>query len=396
MAMMLLAACPSAHALLAPQFDPKVQPQKQPWGDECDEILRVAQLKAKKQPHVRPCFVPHKDIVVPPAPYEDKLHTEYLDPQYKQPERNVTFFFAGALPELSQEGQWKRKVVTNADEPGIQVGSGGRSWAPPLPRSPVVEQGRATRLGRPRDHQLSLSVAASTKHSPTLQAGYSYGARQTVARLFGELPGYVITAHHIGNYQQMLSSSKFCLAPPGWGWGGRMKVAVMHGCVPVIIQVRRRCRPAAQQCTGACPGHCSAVRVQARRAGQCRAPGFADSAHGCCAPACLSSQDGIVVEWEEQLPLQEYAIRIPTRFVHRLPEFLEEFEAAGRLAHAQKALQCAWRLHMWQRPHGRGFELAMCELKARLLGQKVRLDTEACRLYCGDATPVDFSAINSL
>jgi hypothetical protein len=88
--------------------------------------------------------------------------------------------------------------------------------------------------------------------------------------------------------------------------------------------------------------------------------------------------------------LREYALRVPTRFVHRLPEFLEEYESAGRLAHAAAALRCAWRLHMWTRPHGRGFELTMCELKARLLGVKMRLDTGSCRLYCGDDTAVDF------
>lgn len=27
------------------------------------------------------------------------------------------------------------------------------------------------------------------------------------------------------------------LAAAGWGWGGRMKFAVMHGCIPVIVQV---------------------------------------------------------------------------------------------------------------------------------------------------------------
>lgn len=30
--------------------------------------------------------------------------------------------------------------------------------------------------------------------------------------------------------------SIFCLAPSGWGWGGRMKAAVLHGCIPVVIQ----------------------------------------------------------------------------------------------------------------------------------------------------------------
>ncbi len=104
------------------QFDPKVQPQQQPWGDECDEILRAAQLHAKKQPHVRPCHVPYRDIVVPPSPYEDKLQSQYLDPQYKQPERNVTFFFAGALPELSQEGGWKNNATIPNEERWFQVG----------------------------------------------------------------------------------------------------------------------------------------------------------------------------------------------------------------------------------------------------------------------------------
>jgi hypothetical protein len=80
--------------------------------------------------------------------------------------------------------------------------------------------------------------AAVTLPRPAcLQSGYSFGARQTVARLFSDTPGYVITAQHISNYQEQLASSKFCLAPAGWGWGGRMKVALLHGCVPVIVQV---------------------------------------------------------------------------------------------------------------------------------------------------------------
>ena len=56
--------------------------------------------------------------------------------------------------------------------------------------------------------------------------------------MFGGTEGHVMSATHIHNYQQMLSTSKFCLAPAGWGWGGRLKAAVLHGCVPVIVQVR--------------------------------------------------------------------------------------------------------------------------------------------------------------
>ncbi len=42
------------------------------------------------------------------------------------------------------------------------------------------------------------------------------------------------------------------------------------------------------------------------------------------------------MEWEEQLPLQEYALRIRLGYVHRLPELLEKFEDLGRLEDAQK------------------------------------------------------------
>jgi hypothetical protein len=33
-----------------------------------------------------------------------------------------------------------------------------------------------------------------------------------------------------------IENAQFCLAAAGWGWGGRMKSAVAHGCVPVVIQ----------------------------------------------------------------------------------------------------------------------------------------------------------------
>ena len=45
----------------------------------------------------------------------------------------------------------------------------------------------------------------------------------------------------------------------------------------------------------------------------------------------------------------------------------------------------------WRRPHGRAFEVVMCELKRRALGAALsqkRVDWEKCELYCGDDTPV--------
>ena len=56
-------------------------------------------------------------------------------------------------------------------------------------------------------------------------------------------------------------------------------------------------------------------------------------------------QDGIKVEWEEQLPLEDYAIRIPMWLAHKTPDILDHFIKSGRVARMQKVLDCAWRLH---------------------------------------------------
>jgi hypothetical protein len=44
---------------------------------------------------------------------------------------------------------------------------------------------------------------------------------------------------HTGQYDRLMSSAKFCLAPYGHGWGIRLGQVMLAGCVPVIIQVRR-------------------------------------------------------------------------------------------------------------------------------------------------------------
>lgn len=175
-------------------------------------------------------------------------------------------------------------------------------------------------------------------------AGYSFGARQTVYRMFKNVSGFAILDHHTrDSYWVRVSSSIFwqvlvaiceyilaqlvllstylqyphdflikmmippiftcrlciSLAAAGWGWGGRMKVSVTRGCIPVIVQ------------------------------------------------------DGILVEFEEQLPMKEYAIRVPMWMVHKMPDILNTFISSGRVTQMQKTLECAWRLHWWRRAAGR-------------------------------------------
>jgi hypothetical protein len=55
--------------------------------------------------------------------------------------------------------------------------------------------------------------------------------------MFGHHPGFDINHQHVQDLHWRLSSAKYCLAPAGWGWGTYVKLAVTHGCVPVIVQV---------------------------------------------------------------------------------------------------------------------------------------------------------------
>ncbi len=48
--------------------------------------------------------------------------------------------------------------------------------------------------------------------------------------------GVKIVEGFVDNYQQLLLTSTFCLAPYGHGWGLRLIQAVQHGCVPVVVQ----------------------------------------------------------------------------------------------------------------------------------------------------------------
>lgn len=144
------------------------------------------------------------------------------------------------------------------------------------------------------------------------------------------------------------------LAPAGFGWGGRMKFAVIHGCIPIIVQVRSTAISRRSSTLGAakiyamvtscCCSHvivglpcrdcgsqgawCTMLRVRnallskhdctrhSKNAWPCQASSMShpDAPVGLACPVhCLRCllQDGVLVEWEEQLPLHRYALRFP-------------------------------------------------------------------------------------
>ncbi|KAG1657850.1 hypothetical protein FOA52_002029 [Chlamydomonas sp. UWO 241] len=270
------------------------------WGAACDVVLTEAMAALHGSRKEVVCHRPGQDIIVPPAPYEftpdnqdqngpgrPHFPTPYVQKEWlgkHHANRTVVLYYAGEIDVHATAGD-ARNVTT-----------------------------------------------------PWSDAHYSFGLRQLLYRLHHDAPGFNIrTTHARATYWEDLSSSIFCVAAAGWAWGGRMKVAVTRGCIPVILQ------------------------------------------------------DGIRVEWEEQLPLHDYALRVPSWMVHKLPQILTHVIHSGRAARMQRVLDCAWRLHWWRRPHGRAFEMVMCELKRRALGAApghVGVDWDKCELRCGDDVPV--------
>ena len=66
---------------------------------------------------------------------------------------------------------------------------------------------------------------------------YSQGVRQRLFQLFNNTAATdILFARRVPDMDRVMRSSKFCLAPTGHGWGTRLGLAMVNGCVPVIIQ----------------------------------------------------------------------------------------------------------------------------------------------------------------
>jgi hypothetical protein len=275
------------------------------WGGELDRLMAMTEAMRSSDrctaPNVRCtedrfglptpflCHIPYQDIVVPPAVFERKpthpcLHCHYgvhNEMAWKTPYTH---------PELLPQSHTRDTVLFHAGHSDFQKGNGF----------------------------------------------YSLGARQNMIEMFGRgrKPGYELAEDPLGsNYWKMLLNSKFCLGSTGTGWGSRFKVALVHGCIPVIMM------------------------------------------------------DGVKNEFEEQLPLMEYTVRIPGYMAYRTPNILDELVTSGKAAQMQENLKCAWRLHWWRRPHGKAFEVVMCELKRRKMGIPrglIHIDFKNCTMKCID------------
>ena len=118
---------------------------------------------------------------------------------------------------------------------------------------------------------------------------YSFGLRQQLFALYGgrEAEGVVVTDERSPSYGAALASSTFCGVLPGWGWSGRMEDAVLHGCIPVVLQ------------------------------------------------------DGVHTPWESVLEWEQYAVRVERRQMPRLLEILRAV-GDGEVRARRAALQRVW------------------------------------------------------
>ena len=109
--------------------------------------------------------------------------------------------------------------------------------APSLSDSPKAKKRERTRL---------FSFAGDLGHvahelvgvpGGRVEAAYSHGIRQAVARLWSLRTdlGIHLFARHAENYLQVLEESVFCGVFVGDGWSGAVVDYVNHGCIPVFI-----------------------------------------------------------------------------------------------------------------------------------------------------------------
>uniref|UniRef100_A0A7R9Z3L3 Exostosin GT47 domain-containing protein n=1 Tax=Chlamydomonas euryale TaxID=1486919 RepID=A0A7R9Z3L3_9CHLO len=239
------------------------------------------------------CYVPGKDLLVPPPGFEAPAALRFLNAELDATPRTKLLFFGGAI-------EYQLETICSLNHNG--------GLTPP--------------------DDLGLATLACP--------WYSGGVRQTVYRMYRDDPrfeflsvGRDVLSKEGSAYMQGVARSHFCLSPYGVGYGTRTKGSIVGGCIPVIIQ------------------------------------------------------DGIKVEWEDDLPMEEFSVRLPSAWIYRLPETLEALVASGRAETMQSHLRCVWPLFWWKPPLGRALRMTACVLAARASGlQQPKLDLGACTVQC--------------
>ncbi|GAB4813993.1 hypothetical protein N2152v2_001039 [Parachlorella kessleri] len=146
------------------------------------------------------------------------------------------------LDHISGTGYWPDNYTADSSHPVWQPE--GHDVVLPMFSSPGRFQASPFLGAAPRDRSI---LAFFRGRLQTDNPAFSRGTRQFLARTaaeqgwweahkifiteHGEPPGFAGR-----NYSVLMASSVFCLALMGDGWSSRFTDAVLHGCIPVVIQ----------------------------------------------------------------------------------------------------------------------------------------------------------------
>ena len=242
---------------------------------------------------------------------------------------------------------------------------------------------RPTQLrATPQEADFKQLLFFSGKMNLNWGRAYALGVRQAVYRAHRNHSRFLIMTfdngvfekvpfeRHVANY----ATSKFCLAPAGYGFSSRQYECVLVGCVPVIIQ------------------------------------------------------DDVEMAFEEVLPWHRFALRVRFEDIPILPQLLSRIPAS-HVARLRRGLGCIWPRMLWlapnlysqpgldadptvlaARPHD-AFETTMRTLRLRLAaraaaadgggggsgsgggGEPWRADVLSCVVEPGDDDAFDFEAL---
>lgn len=178
-------------------------PKPRPWGTYYDDnFMQDPHFYAR---HIgdpskpTPCFARKRDLVIPPWKVPDF---------WKRPFRSVTRSEASATTP-------RRGLVFFAGDLGFNRLKG---YSHDL---------------RQRAFSLFCDPRTTKRRDCT---PFVYGCRRELPMNCSLWEEGVSIRLHSGRYHDELQSHTFCLAFPGDGWSSRVLDAVVHGCIPVVIQ----------------------------------------------------------------------------------------------------------------------------------------------------------------
>ncbi|CAI6006573.1 unnamed protein product [Closterium sp. NIES-65] len=208
-----------------------------PWGYTCNML---------GTPDGGPCFRPRQDIVIPPSAH---LRHQQNASMVREAGGLPTLVREGGADgegEVQQQGQEQQEEGNGGQGQGgrerqyllfvrgLNVSDGSSTWDEEAHRQ---EQGGQ----RQGDNKEQQQVQARRKEQG--KPPFSFGVRQRVFELYARRDGetgFKVEVVPDGGEELAyggMEHSVFCLATAGHGWHALLAMAMIAGCVPVVIQV---------------------------------------------------------------------------------------------------------------------------------------------------------------